>query len=94
LNKIQFDSITFQEQNEICGMEPERSGWNLTEKSGTERDLKWDENYSILFLFWIDMECFGHSRRNGMELTTLIETYTWYGDLWRKFHILIKPTLF
>jgi len=52
LNKIQFDSITFQERNEICGMEPERSGWNLTEKSGTERDLKWDENCSFFELIW------------------------------------------
>jgi hypothetical protein len=32
--------MAFQERNETCGMEPERSGWNLAEKSGTDRDLK------------------------------------------------------
>jgi hypothetical protein len=40
LNKVQFDSMTFQERNEIFGMKPERSGQNLAEKSGTDRDLK------------------------------------------------------
>jgi hypothetical protein len=53
-------------------MKPERSNWNLAEKSGTDRDLKWDENCSVLFLFWIDIECFGHSRQNGTELTPLV----------------------
>jgi len=37
---VQFDSITFPEQNETCGMKPERSGRNLVEKSGTDQDLK------------------------------------------------------
>jgi hypothetical protein len=32
--------MTFQERNGTCGMEPERFGRNLTEKSGTDRDLK------------------------------------------------------
>jgi hypothetical protein len=40
LNKVQFDSMTFQERNETCGMKSKRSGWNLAEKSGTDRDLK------------------------------------------------------
>jgi len=40
LNKVQFDSMAFQERNGTCGMKPERSGWNLTEKSETDRDLK------------------------------------------------------
>jgi hypothetical protein len=40
LNKVQFDSMVFQERNGTCGMKPERSGWNLAEKSGTDRDLK------------------------------------------------------
>ena len=26
LNKVQFDSMTFQEWNGTCGMKPERSG--------------------------------------------------------------------
>jgi hypothetical protein len=32
--------MTFQERNGTCGMELERSGRNLAEKSGTDRDLK------------------------------------------------------
>jgi len=32
--------MTFQERNGTCEMKQERSGWNLTEKSGTDRDLK------------------------------------------------------
>jgi len=32
--------MAFQEQNGIYGMKPERSGRNLAEKSGTNRDLK------------------------------------------------------
>jgi hypothetical protein len=32
--------MAFQERNETCGMKPERSGRNLAEKSGTDRDLK------------------------------------------------------
>jgi hypothetical protein len=52
-------------------MKPERSGRNLAEKYGMDQDLKWDEICSI---FWIGMECFGHSGRNRMELTTLIWT--------------------
>jgi hypothetical protein len=27
-------------ESKTCGMKPERSGQNLTEKSGTDRDLK------------------------------------------------------
>jgi hypothetical protein len=34
--------MAFQERNEIYGIKPERSGWNLAEKSGTDRDLKWE----------------------------------------------------
>jgi hypothetical protein len=63
--------MDFQERNGTCRMKPKRSGWNLAEKSGTDRDLKWDENCSV---FWIGMECFGHFGRNGTELTTLIQT--------------------
>jgi hypothetical protein len=40
LNKVQFDSMAFQERNETCGMKPERSGRNLAKKSETNRDLK------------------------------------------------------
>jgi hypothetical protein len=29
-----------QERNGTCEMKHERSGWNLAEKSGTDRDLK------------------------------------------------------
>jgi hypothetical protein len=32
--------MAFQEQNEICGMKPERSEPNLVEKSGTNQNLK------------------------------------------------------
>ena len=32
--------MAFQERNGTCGMEPERSGRNLAEKSRTDRDLK------------------------------------------------------
>jgi hypothetical protein len=49
--------MAFQERNGTCGMKPERSGWNLTEKSRMDRDLKWNENCSILFyvLNWYRM---------------------------------------
>jgi len=40
LNKVQFDSMAFQERNKTCGMKPERFGQNFAEKSGTDRDLK------------------------------------------------------
>jgi hypothetical protein len=30
--------MIFQERNGTCGMKPERSGRNLAEKSGTDRD--------------------------------------------------------
>ena len=69
MNKVQFDSIDFQERNGTCGMKPECSGWNLAEKSGTDRDLKWDENYSIL---WIGMEYFDYFKQNRIKLTTLV----------------------
>ena len=69
INEIEQGSMAFQERNGTCGMKPEHSGRNLAEKSGTDRDLKWDENCSV---FWIGMECFGLSKRNGTELTTLI----------------------
>jgi len=67
LNKVQFDSMAFQERNGTCGMKSERSGRNLAEKFGSDRDLKWYENCSV---FWIGMECFCHSGRNETELTT------------------------
>jgi hypothetical protein len=47
LNKVQFDSMAFQERNETCGMKPEYFGQNLVEKSETDRDLKWDKNYYV-----------------------------------------------
>ena len=49
--------MAFQERNGTCGMKPERSGWNLAEKSGTDRDLKWDEICSVLFRFlnWYEL---------------------------------------
>ena len=40
LSKVQFDLIAFQERNRTRGMKPERFGRNLTEKFGTDRDLK------------------------------------------------------
>jgi len=43
--------MAFQERNGTCEMKPERFDWNLAEKSGTDRDLKWDENCSVLFCF-------------------------------------------
>jgi hypothetical protein len=43
--------MAFQKQNGTCGMKPERSNRNLAEKSGTDRDLKLDENCSVLFRF-------------------------------------------
>ena len=56
--------MAFRERNRTCGMKPEHSGRNLAKKSGTDWDLKWDEIYSV---FWIGMECFGHSGRNGTD---------------------------
>jgi len=51
LNKVQFDSMTFQERNGTCGIKPENFRQNLAEKSETDQDLKWDEIYFILFYF-------------------------------------------
>jgi hypothetical protein len=39
--------MAFQERNGTCGMKPKRFGWNLAEKSGTDRDLKRDEICSV-----------------------------------------------
>jgi hypothetical protein len=57
LDKVQFDSMAFQERNGTCGMKPESSGQNLAKKSRTYRDLKWDEICSVLFCFlnWYGM---------------------------------------
>jgi hypothetical protein len=43
--------MTFQEQNRIYRMKQKHSTWNLTEKSGMDQNLKWDEHYFILFYF-------------------------------------------
>jgi len=69
LNKVQFDSMAFQEQNGTCGMKQERSGWNLAEKSGTDRDLKWDEICSVLFRFlnWYGMFRPFRAKRNEID---------------------------
>ena len=40
LNKVQFDSMAFQERNGTYGIKPEHFGRNLVEKSGMDRDLK------------------------------------------------------
>ena len=40
MNKVQFDSMVFQERNGTCGMKPECFGWNLAKKSRIDRDLK------------------------------------------------------
>jgi len=49
--------MAFQDWNGTCGMKSKHSGRNLAEKSGTNRDLKWDKNCSILFCFlnWYEM---------------------------------------
>jgi len=73
--KFGFDSMAFQARNETCEMKLEHSSQNLSGKSETDRDLKWDEN---CFGFSIGMKCFSHSGRNGIELTTLLET--WYQE--------------
>jgi hypothetical protein len=68
LNKVQFDSMAFQERNGTCGMKPEHSGQNLAEKSRTNRDLKWDEIYSLFVLFfelvWNILAIPGETERN------------------------------
>ena len=50
-------------------MKPERSGRNLVEKSGTDRDLKWDENCSVLFRFlnWYGTFRSFRAKRNGID---------------------------
>jgi hypothetical protein len=74
LNKVQFDSIAFQERNGTCGMKPERSGRNLAEKSGTNQDLKWDEIFFVLFLFlnWYGMFRQFRAKRNEINMNTQI----------------------
>jgi hypothetical protein len=49
LNWVQFDLLTFQDRNGTCEMKSEHSSRNLTKKSGTDRGLKWDENFYVLF---------------------------------------------
>jgi len=61
--------MAFQARNRTCEIKPEHSGRNLSGKSETDQDLKWNENCSV---FWIDMKCFDHFGRNKTELTTLI----------------------
>ena len=50
-------------------MKPERFGRNLAEKSGTDRDLKWDEICSVLFRFlnWYGMFRPYRAKRNGID---------------------------
>jgi len=50
-------------------MKPERFGRNLTEKYGTDRDLKWDEICSVLFRFlnWYEMFRPLRAKRNGID---------------------------
>ena len=69
MNKVRFDSTAFQERNGTCGMKLERSGRNLAEKSGTDRDLKWDEICSVLFRFsnWYGMFQPFRAKRNGID---------------------------
>jgi hypothetical protein len=64
--------MAFQARNGTCEMKPKHSGRNLSEKSGTDRDLKWDENCSV---FWIGVKCFGHSGRNETKLTTFFKVF-------------------
>jgi len=40
LNKVQFDSMAFQERNRTCGIKPKYSCRNLAEKSRTNQNLK------------------------------------------------------
>jgi hypothetical protein len=76
--------MTFQERKGTCGMEPERFGRNLAEKSGTDRDLKWDEICSVLFHFlnWYGMFRPFRAERNGIDnlahtTHTHTHTHTW-----------------
>ena len=64
--------MAFQARNGTCEMKSKHSCRNLSEKSGMDRDLKWDEN---CFVFWIGMKYFGHSRRNGMKLTIFFKVF-------------------
>ena len=69
MNKVQFDSMAFQERKGTCGMKLERSGRNLAEKSGTDRDLKWNEICSVLFRFlnWYGMFRSFQAKQNGID---------------------------
>jgi len=40
LNKVQFNSMTFQERNGTCWIKLECSGWNLAVKSEMNQNLK------------------------------------------------------
>jgi hypothetical protein len=47
--------------------------WNLTKKSRTDQDPKWDEIYSELFCFFLTSTRYiEHSRWNKTKLTTFI----------------------
>jgi hypothetical protein len=61
--------MAFQKRNGTCGMKQERSGWNLAEKSGTDRDLKWDKICSVLFRFlnWYGTFRPFRAKRNGID---------------------------
>jgi len=89
--KFGFHLMIFQDQNGTCEMKPEHFGWNLAEKSRTDRDLKWDENYSV---FWIGTKCFSHSGQNRTKLKTLVEMTLKLGFLNKKAIALIfRPPL-
>jgi hypothetical protein len=64
LNQVQFDSITFQNRNETCGMKPKNP----------ERTGIWNEMKIVWFcsVFWIGMKSFCYSKQNKMKLTPLI----------------------
>jgi hypothetical protein len=85
LNNVQFDSMVFQERNETCGMELECSGQNLAEKSGTDRDLKWDEICSVLFRFlnWYGMFRPFPTKRNEIDNLASGNTHDLNTDFFR-----------
>ena len=97
MNKVQFDSMAFQEWNGTCGIELERSGRNLAEKSGTDRDLKWDENYSIFVpffeLIWNVSAISDETERNWQPWLALIVAIKTVDLSVNKFYLVMRVPL-
>jgi hypothetical protein len=69
--KFGFDSMVFRAWNGTCEIKLEYSGQNLSKKSRTDQDFKWNKHY---FIFKINTKYFDYYKWNRMELIPLMST--------------------